>query len=62
MNFNGQGWQVTAVATITGGYVSADRMYRRYVIDATCTQGNCQNAPAPIPCRTKFMVCAKHLQ
>ena len=62
VNFFGGDWQVRAVETISGGYISNNRMYRRYVLDGTCVEGNCDNAPVPIPCRTKFILCSKHVE
>ena len=62
VTFWGADWEVRAVESVSGGYTANNRMFRRYVLQGNCAQGNCENAPVPIPCRTKFVVCAKHVE
>ena len=62
VNYYGQDWQVRVVENIEGGYTANDRMHRNYMIDASCVEGNCDNAPVPIPCRSEFALCSKHVE
>ena len=62
VSYYGQDWQVRVIESISGGYTANDRMHRTYMIDATCTEGNCDNAPVPIPCRSEFVLCSKHVE
>ena len=62
VDFFGPGWEVRSEETIRGGYTANNRMQRQYIIRATCSSGNCANAPVPIPCQTKFTLCARHVE
>ena len=62
VNYYGQDWEASVIENISGGYTANDRMYRSYTISASCADGNCANAPVPIPCSSDFVVCAKHVE